>query len=453
VREQLAAAVRQGRIDPVALVEESVRRIDAHNGTLNAVISLRAEEARAEAAASPRSGPLAGFPVLVKDLARCRGTVTTLGSPWYADAPPDEIDDVVVARLKSAGAIVIGKSNTPAFGHAAYTDNRLFGPTRNPWNPDRSPGGSSGGSAAALAAGLVPLATSSDGGGSVRIPASCCGLVGYKPTMGAIGRNLLPRWVHFSSQGAMASSVADVILEASVTFGLGRGDWLSFPAGTIDLVPARPREVLATRSFRADLDPEIEAEFEASLTTLSEAGFPVHKVAAPSDRSVAAAWATMAAAELAQSLAEFRDRWDELEPALRDQVQFGSTVSAEDYIRAQRLRHEVTARFDDLLGTDSVLVVPTANVVSWPPEGPLPTSTGTVRDDAAVALNTPDLNFTGHPAVSVPLGRDHAGVPFGLQIVAPRFADSLALGLAQVLEQRRPWPLVADGYSPFTGLD
>ena len=200
--KELAGAVRDGRTTPLELVEESLRRIEASQDTLNAVVALRADEAREEAARHPRTGPLAGLPLLVKDMARCRGMRTTMGSPLFADAPPDEFDDVVVTRLREAGAIVLGRTNTPAFGHAAFTTNQLFGTTRNPWNPERSPGGSSGGSAAALAAALVPLATTSDGGGSVRIPASCCGLVGYKPSMGAIGRNVLPRWIGFSTQGA-----------------------------------------------------------------------------------------------------------------------------------------------------------------------------------------------------------------------------------------------------------
>jgi len=453
VRAELAAAVREGRVDPVTLVEESLRRIDAHNPLLNAVISLRPEEALAEAAASPRQGSLAGLPLVVKDLARCEGTVTTMGSPLFANSPPDDFDDVVVARLKGAGAIVVGRSNSPAFGHAAYTTNLLYGATRNPWNPDRSPGGSSGGSAAALAAGLVPLATTSDGGGSVRIPASCCGLVGYKPTMGAIGRNVLPRWIHFSTQGAAGASVADVVLEASVILGAATGDYLSLPRAAINSAPARPGAVLATRSFRGDVDPVIEAAFEEVLAALASDGLPVTRVPPPSDRTVAVAWATMASAELAQSLEGFRDRWDELEPSLRDQVRIGAEISAAGYIDAQRLRHQVTARFDDLLGSDSVLVVPTVNVTSWPPEGPLPDKVGSVHDDPSVAINTLDLNFTGHPAVNVPLGRDAAGVPFGLQIVAPRFADGLALGLAEVVERLRPWPLVADGYSAFPQFD
>ena len=238
MRAELAAAVRDGRVDPVHLVEESLRRIETHNGLLNAVTALRAKPALAEAAASPRQGSLAGLPVLVKDLVRCQGLVTTMGSALYADSPPDAIDDVVVARLKAAGAIVLGRTNTPAFGHAAYTSNLVYGSTRNPWNADRSPGGSSGGSAAALAAGLVPLATTSDGGGSVRIPASCCGLVGYKPTMGGIGRNVLSRWISFSTQGATGSTVADVVLEASVILGPAAGDYLSVPRRAVAFEPA-----------------------------------------------------------------------------------------------------------------------------------------------------------------------------------------------------------------------
>ncbi|MCU0269348.1 MAG: amidase [Acidimicrobiales bacterium] len=446
---ELAAAVRDGRIHPVELVEESIRRIDAANPTINAVTAVYADEALAAARASTRQGPLAGLPLLVKDMARRKGTLTTFGCPWYADAPPDEIDDVVVARLEAAGAIVLGRTNTPAFGHTGFTTNLLYGTTRNPWNPERSPGGSSGGSAAALAAGLVPLATTSDGGGSVRIPASCCGLVGFKPTTGAIGRNVLPRWIHFSTQGATGRTVADVVLEASVTLGAAPGDVWSLPRAGIALEPTRPTRVLACRSFRADVDPAIDAAMEEALTTIAGAGLPVERVPAPSDASVGMDWFIMGSAELAQSLEGERHRWDELEPSLRWMLDVGAGVTASQYIASVRRRHEVSARFDELLGDDAVLVVPTANATSWPAEGPLPSSAGAVVDDPAVGLNTPELNFTGHPAVSVPLGTDPDGVPFGLQIVAPRFADGLALGLAELLERERPWPTVAPGYVPY----
>jgi aspartyl-tRNA(Asn)/glutamyl-tRNA(Gln) amidotransferase subunit A len=446
--EELAAAVRDGRIAPAELVEESLRRIEASHETLNAVVALRADEAREEAARHRRTGALAGLPLLVKDMARCRGMRTTMGSTLYADAPPDEVDDVAVARLREAGAIVLGRTNTPAFGHAAFTTNQVFGTTRNPWNPERSPGGSSGGSAAALAGALVPLATTSDGGGSVRIPASCCGLVGYKPTMGAIGRNVLPRWIGFSTQGATGRTVADVVLEASVTLGPAEGDWLSLPRGAVRFEPTPPARVVACPSLRVAVDPVIEAAFDDALVTLADAGCRVEWIDAPSDSSVAADWFLIGSAELAQSLEGARDQWDSFEPSLQFALSYGEAVTISQYLAATRRRHEVAARFDAVLADGAVLVTPTANVQSWAPEGPLPSTLGELHDPT-IAVNTPDLNFTGHPAVSVPLGRDDAGVPFGLQIVAPRFADGLALGLATELERLRPWPTVAPGYEPY----
>jgi Asp-tRNA(Asn)/Glu-tRNA(Gln) amidotransferase A subunit family amidase len=449
VLAELAAAVRDGRVDPLDLVEESLARIEVSHVALNAVTALRAEGARADAEASPRTGVLAGLPLLVKDMARCAGMRTTFGSPLYADAPVDTVDDVVVARLKAAGAIVVGRSNTPAFGHTAVTTNQLFGTTRNPWNPGRSPAGSSGGSAAALAAGLVPLATSSDGGGSVRIPASCCGLVGYKPTMGAIGRNVVPRWWSLSTQGATGRSVADVVLEASVTLGPAVGDLLSLPVGSIGLDPTRPARVLACRSFRADVEEVIESAFDDALADLSKDGFDVERVTPPFDMAVASGWFTIATADLAQSMMDQRDLWDTFEPSLRGQLEHGAKVTITDYIAAHRHRYEVAARADELLGQDAVLVVPTNNATSWPAEGPMPTAAGAVQNDLSIAVNTVDLNYTGHPAVSVPLGTDQHGVPFGMQIVAPRFADGLALGLAAAMERLRPWPAVAPGYEPY----
>lgn len=444
---ELAALVRNGSVDPVDLVDESLRRIEAA-ADLNAVVAVYADEARAAARTHDRRGAMAGLPLLVKDMARVAGHVTTAGSRLYVDAAPDAVDDTVVARLRAEGAIVIGRTNSPEFGATAYTANDVFGATRNPWNLDKSPGGSSGGSAAALAAGLSPLATTSDGGGSVRGPAAMCGLVGYKPTMGAIGRNLLPRWISFSTQGATGASVDDVLHEASVTLGAARGDFLSVPRDGIALEPRMPRRVLACRTFRSDVDPDVERAFESTIAALESSGTTVERVAAPTNNDTIWAWYVMSTAELAQSLLHEKDRWDMTTEYVRGQLRFGSKVKIDDYIAAQRLRHEVSAGFDDLLGDDAVLLVPTANARAWPAEGPLPSRAGST-DDPMVTLNTPDNNFTGHPAVSVPMGLDDHGVPCGLQIVAPRFADGLALGLAAHIERIAPWPRVAPGYSTF----
>jgi Asp-tRNA(Asn)/Glu-tRNA(Gln) amidotransferase A subunit family amidase len=381
VRAELAAAVRERRVTPVALVEESLRRIEAANESLNAVVALRADDALAEAESHPLQGPLAGLPVLVKDLARTVGLRTTFGSPWYTDAAPDEIDDIVVARLKAAGAIVVGKSNTPAFGHTAYTDNLVFGATRNPWNPSRSPGGSSGGSAAALAAGLVPLATSSDGGGSVRIPAALCGLVGYKPTNGAIGRGVLPRWLEFSGMGCTGSTVADVLLEAECVLGAVPGDLMSIPRAGIALEPTMPSRVVACLTLRTAVDDVIAAGFDDACSIIErDLGVPVQRVDTATSKDCSRAWFTMSSAELAQSLADRREQWDELEPGLRAVVEMGDAVTTADYLAAARRRWAECAVVDALIGEEGVLVVPTTNAVAWAPEGPLPTSAGGVDD-------------------------------------------------------------------------
>jgi len=448
-RAALAAAVRNGSVSPVELVEEALRRIEAHNPAINAVVALRAEAALEEARRHPRQGPLAGLPMLVKDLARTVGLPTTSGSPWFAGSAPDTEDDLVVARLKAAGAIVVGKSNTPAFGHTAFTTNAVFGPTRNPWNLERSPGGSSGGSAAALAAGVVPLATTSDGGGSVRIPASLCGLVGYKPTNGALGRGTLPRWLEFSTMGATGTSVADVLVEAEVCLGPAPGDVISIPRSGIDLEPAPPSRIFACRSLRGPVEPGIEEAFEAACEALgSDLGVPVERVGSPTGAETVADWYTMACTELTQSLKDLAQRWEEAEPSLAGMLRLGAGVSAFDYIAAARRRWEACRRVDDLLGVDGVLLTPTVNAWSWPPEGPLPTVIAGVVEPGA-ALNTPDFNFTGHPALSAPLGTDPAGVPFGLQIVAPRCRDGLAFAVARAWERISPWTRTAPGYSEF----
>lgn len=451
---QLAAAVRDKVVSPRDLVEESLRRIDAANGDLNAVVRLRAEAALEEADSlddTRRNGPLAGVPLLVKDLTDVAGLPTTYGSRLYADASPAATDASIVARLRAAGAIVVGKTNTPAFGWTAFTDNLVFGATRNPWNQDRAPGGSSGGSAAALAAGLAPLATTTDGGGSVRIPASMCGLVGYKPTVGVIGRDHAPRWMGFSTSGATNAVVADAVLEMSVLAGPTGSDINELPPHAVALEPARPRRVIACRSLRADVDPAVEAAFDATLTAIEDdLGIPVTRV----DRvfgedALPMLWFTISSAELAQSMAWCEDRWDEFEPGLTTTLRHGARVSTSDYIAAQRVRFDAAATLETLLAGDTVLVTPTCNVTSWGTSGPLPTTAGTVKHDPVIAMNTVELNFTGHPGVSVPIGRSPEGVPIGLQIAAPRFGDRLALGLAAALESARPWPLTAPGYEPF----
>jgi Asp-tRNA(Asn)/Glu-tRNA(Gln) amidotransferase A subunit family amidase len=448
---ELANAVRNRTVSPTELVEEAIRRIERDNPSINAVILNDFERAHATAKDFDHfEAPLAGLPVLIKDLTRAKGMPTRFGCHLYADALPDLEDDVVTARYRAAGAIVIGKTNTPAYGHQGLTTNLVNGPTRNPWNLDRSPGGSSGGSSAALTAGLTPLASTTDGGGSVRLPACFTGLVGYKPTNGLIGRTPSPRWMWYSTPGATGASVADVTLEASILFGPVIGDLLAFPTHAVDYQAHLPKRVVAIRGLRGAIEPIVGAAFDNMVQAIEkDLGLPVEVAERYTNVDTVMCWVRSSAVELAQSLLPVRDRWDEFEPSLRFQLEMGVDVKGTDYVDDQRTRFQALADLERLLGPDGVLVCPTLNVESFPAAGPAQISV-TGSPVPGSAYNTMDFNATGNPGVSIPMGLDSFGVPMGFQIVAPRFADGLALGLATALERIRPWAPTAPGYSPWT---
>ncbi|MGH9008192.1 MAG: amidase, partial [Acidimicrobiales bacterium] len=236
--ETLAGAVRRKEISARELVGVALGRIDALNPIINAFVAVDGDRALEQAAAVDQKvasganpGRLAGIPIGVKDLEDTAGYVTTHGSPWFAHDPPAERDSVLVSRLRADGCVVVGKTNTPDFGWTAKTDNPLFGLTKNPWHLEHSPGGSSGGTAAALAAGMVPLATGSDGGGSIRIPASCCGLSGVKASMGRVpsGGPEPPGWPGLSAKGPMAHRIADAALALDVVVAPEPTDLRSLP--------------------------------------------------------------------------------------------------------------------------------------------------------------------------------------------------------------------------------
>jgi Asp-tRNA(Asn)/Glu-tRNA(Gln) amidotransferase A subunit family amidase len=220
---RVARAVAAKQISPTQAISKALENIESSNPALNFMAQHCSESALKDAANSGASGPLAGVPILVKDLEQVIGLPTRKGSLALADAPPESADGTVVARLKAAGAIVVGKTTLPEFAIEGYTANRATGVTRNPWNLELSPGGSSGGSAAAVSAGVVPIATATDGGGSIRIPAAFCGLVGLKPSNGVIGRWPTPDWIDFSTEGPFATTVDDLRLLMSVIAGeIGR---------------------------------------------------------------------------------------------------------------------------------------------------------------------------------------------------------------------------------------
>ena len=460
---ELAQEVRDGRITPEELVARSLRRIEASDGDLNAVVTLRDEAALADAtamghriAAGRDPGPLAGLPMLVKDSEDVAGLVTTHGSLVLADDPPASADGLVVSRLRGAGAIVVGKTNVPEFEFEGFTANRLFGATRNPWAPEWSPGGSSGGSGAALAAGLAPIATGSDGGGSVRIPAAFCGLAGLKPTNGVIGRSPIPAWMDFMTKGPMATSIADVRLLLAVMAGPAAGDPTALPGGIPqpDVVEL-PRRVFATPRFApwGPLPASLEDLFHAALAALeSDLGLSVVSMEPRDispDGNVDDDWFTIVAAEHAQFLGreEIESSSSLYSEGFATAVRAGLGVSIEEYLAARRRRFEYVRRLDELLGADGLLISPTMCAEGWSAEGipPGESKPGTPGD----VYNTQAANVTGHPALSVPAGLAPNGVPFGLQITGPRFRDDLVLAMGGEWERARPWPLAAPGYEPF----
>ena len=449
-------------------VATSLARLEG--SPLNAAIDLAADEALARAAAIDRGevapGPLLGAPTLVKDLEDWAGHPTRKGSLTLADAPPAVANAVVPQRLLDAGAILVGKSTLPEFAIEGYTANRLTGVTRNPWNLDYSPGGSSGGSAAALAAGLVLVATATDGGGSVRIPASLCGLVGLKPTNGAIGRYPAPDWIDYSTDGPFATASDDLALLFDVMAGPVAGDPTGPPRGALDAAPGldHPRTLYAaTRtSPLGPLPREVESAFITAVDALADLlGRPVHW-REPDEFFTGVGdpdldWFTVTAAEHVSALgrAWVIEHDDLFHVATREFLAGGLATSLDEYLAARRRRYLYVRRLDELLGVDGWLLTPTVASAGWLADGRL-TPGGEVHGLPPEVYSTALQNITGHPALTLPFGHLSTGLPFGLQVTAPHYHDRALLALAAHVEAAYPWARSAPGYDTLAdalGLD
>lgn len=457
---ELAAAVRARRVSAVELVTASLERIERWNPILNAVTTVCADRGLEEASALDgrgATGPLAGLPLLVKDNTDAAGMVTTFGSRTMLDRPPAERSEASVERLVAAGAIVVGRTNVPEFAFQGWTDNDVFGPTRNPWGPEWSPGGSSGGSGAALAAGLAPLATGTDGGGSIRTPAAFCGLVGLKPTAGLIGRRPIPSWLEVSTQGPLAATVGDARLLLEVMRGPAEGDPSAAPEWSWrGGMPARVLATTRTRDF-GPLPPEVEEPFRAALEAIErDLGLPVREIAPSSLFPTAAAdesgsrddwYVTVCVEELHFLGREWVEaHLDEFSPAFRGEMRNALGFTLTEYLAARHRRFAYAADLDRLLGDDAVLVCPTHGYEGWFADGTLP---GTDRPAFGEGYHTGEANLSGHPAASIPAGTSSNGLPFGLQVIGPRWRDDLVLELAAAWELAHPWPGTAPGYEPF----
>jgi Asp-tRNA(Asn)/Glu-tRNA(Gln) amidotransferase A subunit family amidase len=458
----LADAVRTRRVLSRHLVERVLERVSRLDGRLNAVVALRGDLALGEAqaldarvAAGYDPGPLAGIPVLVKDLEDVAGMRTTQGSALFAEVPPAARDGLTPSRLRAAGAIIVGKTNLPEFATEGYSANLIFGATRNPWGLEWSPGGSSGGSGAALAAGLAPIATATDGGGSVRIPAALCGLAGIKPTNGLIARQPIPDWIDYSTDGILATTVADLRLLLAVQSGPAPGDPTALPC-PLPGEPARPGRLFATPRFApwGPLPEEVQSAFDEAIAVFQElVGLPVEML---NPETIFATgnpdtdWLLVTTAEHVYSLGRdvVKRNLDRLHPGARWFLEEGLRVTLDDYLDARRRRFGYVRELDEMLGEDGVVLAPTIAVQGWLAEGRLSMS-DQVGALPADVYNTSLQNVTGHPALSLPACRLQNGLPFGLQITGPRFRDQMLLTLASAWEKVRPWPKVADGYEPF----
>ncbi len=440
---ELVRSLRNREVSAREVLQAHLARIAETNPAINAIVTLEPERALAQAGAADEAlargepvGPLYGLPIAHKDLVDTEGVRTTHGSPIYADHVPER-DEPFVVRVREAGAIMLGKTNTPEFGAGSHTFNPVFGPTRNPHDLSKSAGGSSGGAAAALATGMVPIADGSGLGGSLRNPASFCGVVGFRPSVG-----LVPSWPDvdpedLSVEGPMARSVEDAALLLSVM--AGRPDLAVVAAQAADLDGLRVAwapACAATMPF----DPEIVAVVDAARPRFEALGCRV-EAAYPDLTGAREVFFTLRAQSFATEygplLAEHRGR---IKDTVVWNIELGLALTDEDVARAHALAADIHRRAAAFFETFDVLVQPVTQVAPFPIELEYPTEV------AGVAMSTYldwmescwSVTVLGGPALSVPCGRTASGLPVGLQIVGPRGNDAAVLRLAHAFEQTGP---------------
>ncbi len=452
----MAAAVRDGTTSAEELVTTALARIAAWDGEVNAFTVVLGEDAVARARQIDRDpsayGPLAGVPVSVKDHIWMAGQPATNGSAALRDFVPD-VDAVPVARLRDAGAVIVGKTNNPEFCYRGYTDNAVFGLTRNPWSLDRTPGGSSGGAGASVAYGATPVALGTDGGGSIRIPSAFCGVPGHKPSFGLVPK--LPGfrgWPSLSVDGPLASSVRDLVLALRVVAGAHPADPLSWPVPLGDEVPldwTRLRVAVSADLGWAPVDPEVRTAFLAAVDRLADDGARVveaHPDAGPPTQL----WNDIALPEGFASEGPLLEH-PGIDPATREITESGRAATARDYLDAQDRRGAFTRTWETFFEQYDVLLAPSMPVPAFSTDVTGPTEIdGTPVDpffDDWCALALP-ANLTGQPATAVPTGLSADGLPVGLQVMGPRWADLRTLAVAARLESLTGFelrPARADG--------
>ncbi|MBQ0820163.1 amidase [Microvirga sp. HBU67558] len=468
---ELAAAIQTKAISPVEAVEAALARIEERQ-ELNAFMAICADRARAEARTAEAAvmsgaplGPLHGIPFSVKDLTNTEGVATTQGSALFADTVPSA-DAVAVARARAAGAILIGKTTTPEFGHKPFTEGPFFGRTLNPWSHDHTCGGSSGGAAVAVAAGMGPLALGTDGGGSIRIPAACCGVVGLKATLGVIPNLQAPDLFGANSfVGPMAREVSGTQLMFEALRGPDRRD----PYGQAGTLPRRalsdgerPRIGILLRCGNI-VDPEVETSIVAAMKQAEALGMivePIELDLVSMEPHFLVLLRSLLLARLGSHAARSPEK---LDPTLLATMEAGRAYSAVDVHEAQFARTDCFLQIQDILSRFDLIASPTLSAPPLPvdldPLGAIEiggSNAGTIR--GTWYPYTFPFNLTGHPALSLPCGLTQGGLPIGLQLVGRWFEDDYLIDVASRLEaslnfkalatkvlRNRPAPIVADG--------
>ncbi len=440
----LVGRVRRGELSPVEVVDAALARVDRLNGPLNALVTLSPaarDEARALEASIRRGddpGPLAGLPVGIKDVTPVAGLRHTYGSPPYADHVAEE-DALVVRRLRRAGAIILGKTNTPEFAAGGNTWNDVFGRTRNPWNPDRSAGGSTGGGACALATGMIAVAEGTDLGGSLRIPASFCGVVGLRPSVGLVPT--VPTdwaWDTLQVTGPMARTAGDLALALQAMAGPSPEAPLGQPVAGRDFagaVRAGPRPGVRV-AYCPDIagigvDPGVESVCRDAMERLAAAGCEVEEVAL----DLAFARDAFLALRGLWFVTWMRDRLDRLDAFgvnVRNNTRAGLETTTLDLAAAEKARARVWHLLRDLFRRVDHLVTPAMAVPPFPVEQNYPETVAGRAMATYVDWIAPTfvLSLPGLPVASVPCGLDGAGLPVGLQIVGGPFGEEAVLAMA-----------------------
>lgn len=453
IAKKLAAAYRRGKLSPVEVVNAIFARIERLDPKLNAFCLLLPGQARKEAKRAETAfrrkkdvDPLCGIPVSIKDLIFTKGIRTTGGSRIFEHFVPEE-DEAAVARLRAAGAIIIGKTNTPEFGFKAVTDNPMFGITRNPWNIEKTPGGSSGGAAAAVAAGLCPLALGSDGGGSIRIPASFSGVFGLKPSFGRVPHHpKFPGWETLSHTGPLTRTVADAALMLDAIAGPDDRDRNSLPPITGTFSGALRRSLEGTRiAWSPDLgyatvEPEVIEITSAAARAFRKAGCRVREYN-PGLECPEEIFATMVFCDYHASLGNQLDKWkDKMDPSLATLVERGGGFSAKDYLQATYRMEEFHAKAQEIFEKFDFLLTPVTATPAFIAGRMAPeTVAGKRLSPIGWMAFTYPFNLTGQPAASVPCGFTGDGLPVGLQIVGRRHDDTGVLRMAAAFEKLMPW--------------